>query len=70
MVLFDVYGEYNSSLKEINGNSLFKVNNLTTKVKFADSEIVSVPAYFLEVDDLALLLGADNSSQLSIIEKL
>jgi DNA helicase HerA-like ATPase len=69
MVLFDVYGEYNTALKEMESRPLFKVNNLTTKVKFAEAEIVSIPAYFLEVDDLALLLGADDRSQLAIIEK-
>ncbi len=69
MILFDVYGEYNSALKEINDSPLFKVNNLTTKIRFAESEIVSVPPYFLEVDDLALLLNAEDNSQLPIIEK-
>ena len=69
MILFDVYGEYNSALKEINDSPLFKVNNLTTKIRFAESEIVSIPPYFLEVDDLALLLNAEDNSQLPIIEK-
>lgn len=69
IVLFDVYGEYNSAFVEINKSHLFKTNNLTTKLKFSESEIVSIPPYFLEVDDLALLLNAEESAQIPIIEK-
>lgn len=69
IVLFDVYGEYNNAFKEINKSHYFKTNNLTTKVKFAESEIVYIPPYFLEADDLAVLLNAEESAQMPIIEK-
>ncbi len=69
IVLFDVYGEYHNAFKEINNSHYFKTNNLTTKLKFAENEIVYIPPYFLEVDDLALLLNAEENSQIPIIEK-
>ena len=34
-----------------------------------NSEIINIPAYFLGVDDLALLLNVTTSNQLPIIEK-
>ena len=43
--------------------------NLTSKLDMSDGEIINIPAYFLEVDDLALLLSATSSSQLPILEK-
>lgn len=69
IVLFDVYGEYHNAFKEINKSHFFRTNSLTTKIKFSDNDIVFIPPYFLEVDDLALLLNAEDSSQIPIIEK-
>jgi uncharacterized protein len=68
--LFDVYGEYHnafSNIKDTVGNSLFKT--YTTNLKFPDTEVLKIPLWLLGVDDVALLLGADNHIQLAIIEK-
>lgn len=68
--IFDVYGEYHNAfgkLEQYSPNLSFK--RYTTKLKFPDSEIVSIPIWLLGVDDIALLLGADNHLQLPIIEK-
>ena len=43
--------------------------NLTSKLDLSDGELINIPAYFLEVDDLALLLHVKNSSSLPILEK-
>ncbi len=69
IVLFDVYGEYHSAFEKINNTSTCRYKTLTTDVNVSTSEIVKIPPYFLEVDDIALLLNVDSASQLPIIEK-
>ena len=69
IVLFDVYGEYKHALSELNNQAGMGYKNLTSKLDMSDGEIINIPAYFLEVDDLALLLSATSSSQLPILEK-
>jgi len=69
MVLFDVYGEYNSALDPINRLPNLGYKNFTTKLDLSEGDVLNIPAYFLEVDDLALLLGVTNGSQLPVIEK-
>ena len=46
-----------------------RCKTLTTDPGFTRSEIVKIPPYYLEVDDIALLLNVDSPSQLPIIEK-
>ena len=69
IVLFDVYGEYKHALSGLNNQVGMGYKNLTSKLDMSDGEIINIPAYFLEVDDLALLLSATSSSQLPILEK-
>ena len=67
--LFDVYGEYHSALSKINQTKYCRCKLLTTDVNSTIGEIVKIPPYFLEVDDIALLLNVDNKAQIPIIEK-
>ena len=69
IVLFDVYGEYKHALSHLNDIDGMGYKNLTSKWDLSDGEIINIPAYFLEVDDLALLLHVTNSSSLPILEK-
>lgn len=69
IVMFDVYGEYYSAFKKIEEIPGIKVKNLVTNLKGANDQIISIPPHLLEIDDLALLLNAEDSSQLPIIEK-
>jgi len=69
IVLFDVYGEYHYALDRINQTKFCRCKTLTTDPGFTRSEIVKIPPYYLEVDDIALLLNVDSPSQLPIIEK-
>lgn len=69
IVLFDVYGEYHTALDRINQTPYCRCKTYTTNIHTTASEIVKIPPYFLEVDDIALLLGIDNPAQLTIIEK-
>lgn len=69
IVIFDVYGEYNSAFEMFSKNPDINYKSYTTELKFEKEESVRVPAYFLEVDDLALLLSANDSYQIPILEK-
>ena len=69
IVLFDVYGEYHKAFEAINKSVSCRYKTLTTDVNSGTSEVIRVPAYFLDVDDIALLLNVDNPAQIPIIEK-
>ena len=69
--IFDAYGEYHNALQninQINPNLNFKF--YTTNVNQTDGEILSIPLWLLDIDDMALLLRADKHSQLTIIERM
>ncbi len=68
--LFDAYGEYHRALSKISDHSnKLRYKAYTTNLTFPDSEVLKIPLWLLSVDDIALLLGADNHVQLPIIEK-
>lgn len=69
IVLFDVYGEYHPALEKINQTNSCRCKSLTTDITNTKDDVVKIPPYFLEVDDLALLLGITSPAQLPIIEK-
>ena len=67
---FDAYGEYTrafSNMTNINPALHYKV--FTTNTEMATDEILKIPAWLLDVDDLALLLDVTTANQLPIIEK-
>lgn len=69
--IFDAYGEYHNALQnidQINPNLNFKF--YTTNVNQTDGEVLSIPLWLLDIDDMALLLRADKHSQLTIIERM
>lgn len=65
-VLFDAYGEY------VNDFDMIKEKGLTIQ-KYssinAEEMFLKYPAYFLETDDLAILLGATNAQQIAVLDK-
>ena len=69
IVLFDAYGEYNSAFSKMNSLPNLRFKHYTTNTGFDDSQLIKIPAYFLDVDDLALLLNCKDSSMLPIIEQ-
>ena len=69
IVLFDVYGEYHNAFDKINAVPNCRYKTLTTNPNATDSELLKIPPYFLETDDIALLLHADDASQIPLIEK-
>ena len=70
MFFFDAYGEYTnafSKLGEQNNGIVYKT--YTTNIIDPDTDILQIPIWLLDVDDLALLLDVNSPSQLPIIEK-
>lgn len=70
LIIFDAYGEYIrafSKLKEI--SPMLNTRVLTTDVDDKEHEILRIPLWILDTDDLAILLDASESSQISIIDR-
>lgn len=69
--IFDSFGEYHSAfekINEINPNFNFKV--YTSSKNLEGKNRLQVPLWLLSVDDFALLLAAEEHSQLLIIERM
>ena len=69
MCLFDVYGEYYNTFEEMDKFVGLHFKKYTTEIKFGDASLLTIPAYLLTVDDLAILLGVKDASQLPILSK-
>ena len=70
LFFFDAYGEYTRAFSKLHDfNSKLNYKAYTTNIIEPDTEILRIPIWLLDVDDLALLLDATSPSQLPIIEK-
>ena len=65
--IFDVFGEYHNALANYNG---INYKSYTTDLKDTTTDLLRIPIWLLDVEDLALLLEAENFKQLPIIEKM
>lgn len=68
--LFDAYGEYQQAFTNIgknNENLNYKL--YTTDLNSTTTEIIKIPFYMLDQDDIALLLNIEDQKQIQIIEK-
>jgi hypothetical protein len=69
-IIFDAYGEYIKAFSHINTiNSKLSTKVITTDIKDTNNELLQIPVWLLDIDDIALLLNADKVEQLPIIEK-
>lgn len=69
--VFDAYGEYHnafSMINQINPNFNFKI--YTTNINQTEANQLQIPLWLLGVDELAILLAAEEHSQLPIIERM
>lgn len=69
--IFDAYGEYHNAFQtihQINPNYNFKF--YTTNSNPNRDVQLRIPLWLLDVDDMALLLGAESHSQIPIIERM
>ncbi len=70
MFFFDAYGEYSHAFSRLQEkNPKLKYKSYTTNIVDPDTDILKIPIWLLDVDDLALLLDATSPTQLPIIEK-
>ncbi len=70
LFFFDAYGEYTHAFGSLHEkNSKLNYKAYTTNIIDPECEILRIPIWLLDVDDLALLLDANSPSQLPIIEK-
>ena len=71
LFFFDAYGEYTNAFGKLHEhNSALDYKVYTTNVYNPETEVLKIPVWLLDVDDFALLLDANNPSQLPIIEKM
>ena len=71
--IFDANGEYHNAfnnLSKINPNFHFKYYKTNLNDADKNGLPLQIPLWLLNVDDIALLLGITNTSQLPIIEKM
>ncbi|MBR1748205.1 MAG: ATP-binding protein [Bacilli bacterium] len=68
IVLFDVYGEYNNAFSKIEGIPGLKYKNYKNESSNVDS-VIKIPTYFLDADDLAILLDVENPHLVPVLEK-
>ncbi len=70
--LFDAYGEYKNAfsfLHQFNNKLYYKSFTTNTRSRDPEQQLLQIPLWLLDKDDIALLLGATEASQLPIIEK-
>ena len=68
IIIFDAYGEYAKAFIYLNNEPTFAYKTYNTDLNSND-EILLLPPWLLGVDEYALLLEANDKSQLSLIEK-
>ena len=68
--LFDAFGEYTNAFSDLkNKNPNIRYKTYTTNTNYSDTDIIKIPPWLLDVDDLALLLDVTTPNQLPILEK-
>lgn len=70
LFFFDAYGEYTNAFSKLHeANALINYKAYTTNVTETNGNLLRIPIWLLDVDDLALLLDVNSPSQLPILEK-
>ena len=70
LIFFDAYGEYKNAFRNLSQmNSNYNYKFVTSNKTEETDEDLRLPIYLLSLDDLALLLGATEHAQLTILER-
>lgn len=69
IVLFDAYGEYTKTFDKVMVGSELNIKKYTTRVEDSNEYLLNFPTYFLEADDLAILLSLTDNEQIPVLEK-
>ena len=69
--IFDAYGEYHNAFQNINQtNPNLNFKFYTTNINQTGGQILNIPIWLLDIDDMALLLRSETHYQLTIIERM
>lgn len=68
MVMFDVYGEYHNAFQKLETIPGIHMKNYRNE-KEDIADVIALPPYFLDADDLAILLNVEDPYLIPILEK-
>ncbi len=68
LIMFDVYGEYHTAFQKIEQIPGMHIKNFKNE-KEDIANVIALPPYFLDADDLAILLNVEDSYLIPILEK-
>ena len=70
LFVFDAYGEYKTAFKELSQiNPNYQYKFITSNPTEENDVLLRIPVFLLTIDDICLLLQADNHHQYTIIER-
>lgn len=69
IIIFDVYGEYNRAFQKMSDIPGIRVKSFKNEQAANGGNVASIPPYFLDADDLAILLDVDDPFLIPILEK-
>lgn len=71
LFIFDAYGEYKNAFKVLNQfNPNYQYKFITSNPIDDSDVLLKIPVFLLTIDDICLLLQADNHHQYTIIERM
>lgn len=71
LFIFDAYGEYKNAFKVLNQiNPNYQYKFITSNPTDPDDVQLNIPIFLLTIDDICLLLQADNHHQYTIVERM
>lgn len=71
LFIFDAYGEYKNAFKVLNQfNPNYQYKFITSNPVDDSDVLLKIPVFLLTIDDICLLLQADNHHQYTIIERM
>lgn len=71
LFIFDAYGEYKNAFKVLNQfNPNYQYKFITSNPVDDTDVLLKIPVFLLTIDDICLLLQADNHHQYTIIERM
>lgn len=71
LFIFDAYGEYKNAFKVLNQyNPNYQYKFITSNPQDDTDVLLKIPVFLLTIDDICLLLQADNHHQYTIVERM
>lgn len=71
LFIFDAYGEYKNAFKVLNQfNPNYQYKFITSNPVDDSDVLLKIPVFLLTIDDICLLLQADNHHQYTIVERM